>query len=152
MALIFLFFKKFLNLMFVGPHHSDPCIIYQVYIIDFGLAKRYRDSTTNRHIPYRYPSGLNYVSLTWFPILTCFLVVGILFSPEFASVLFYLDFYFTRTKVGVSFCLGPFSPVWFIIWINLTHQKVWECVWERETGGGVEKWISILFCTTWCLI
>lgn len=25
----------------------------QVYIIDFGLAKRYRDSTTNRHIPYR---------------------------------------------------------------------------------------------------
>lgn len=27
---------------------------YQVYIIDFGLAKRYRDATTNRHIPYRY--------------------------------------------------------------------------------------------------
>ncbi|PKI76261.1 hypothetical protein CRG98_003372 [Punica granatum] len=27
----------------------------QVYIIDFGLAKRYRDSVTNRHIPYRYP-------------------------------------------------------------------------------------------------
>lgn len=26
----------------------------QVYIIDFGLAKRYRDATTNRHIPYRY--------------------------------------------------------------------------------------------------
>ncbi|KAL3642948.1 Casein kinase 1-like protein 3 [Castilleja foliolosa] len=26
----------------------------QVYIIDFGLAKRYRDSTTNRHIPYRF--------------------------------------------------------------------------------------------------
>ncbi|PKI64010.1 hypothetical protein CRG98_015596 [Punica granatum] len=25
----------------------------QVYIIDFGLTKRYRDSTTNRHIPYR---------------------------------------------------------------------------------------------------
>ncbi|RZC75670.1 hypothetical protein C5167_051156 [Papaver somniferum] len=24
----------------------------QVYIIDFGLAKRYRESTTNRHIPY----------------------------------------------------------------------------------------------------
>ncbi|CAL9156621.1 unnamed protein product [Musa hybrid cultivar] len=27
----------------------------QVYIIDFGLAKRYRDSTTNRHIPYCLP-------------------------------------------------------------------------------------------------
>ncbi|CAL5393970.1 unnamed protein product [Camellia sinensis] len=25
----------------------------QVYIIDFGLAKRYRDPTTSRHIPYR---------------------------------------------------------------------------------------------------
>ncbi|KAI3901598.1 hypothetical protein MKW92_052220, partial [Papaver armeniacum] len=25
---------------------------FQVYIIDFGLAKRYRDATTNRHIPY----------------------------------------------------------------------------------------------------
>ncbi|KAI3694777.1 hypothetical protein L1987_77757 [Smallanthus sonchifolius] len=25
----------------------------QVYIIDFGLAKRYRDATTHRHIPYR---------------------------------------------------------------------------------------------------
>ncbi|XP_065021492.1 casein kinase 1-like protein 3 isoform X1 [Musa acuminata AAA Group] len=24
----------------------------QVYIIDFGLAKRYRDSTTNRHVPW----------------------------------------------------------------------------------------------------
>ncbi|OEL32210.1 Protein CASEIN KINASE I-LIKE 3 [Dichanthelium oligosanthes] len=31
---------------------------YQVYIIDFGLAKRYRDSTTNRHIPYRENKNL----------------------------------------------------------------------------------------------
>ncbi|XP_058114342.1 casein kinase 1-like protein 4 [Magnolia sinica] len=30
----------------------------QVYIIDFGLAKRYRDSTTNRHIPYRHNKNL----------------------------------------------------------------------------------------------
>ncbi|KAF8400844.1 hypothetical protein HHK36_014147 [Tetracentron sinense] len=30
----------------------------QVYIIDFGLAKRYRDSTTNRHIPYSLVSSL----------------------------------------------------------------------------------------------
>ncbi|NP_001151462.2 Casein kinase 1-like protein 3 [Zea mays] len=30
----------------------------QVYIIDFGLAKRYRDSTTNRHIPYRENKSL----------------------------------------------------------------------------------------------
>lgn len=29
------------------------CSNSQVYVIDFGLAKRYRDSTTNRHIPYR---------------------------------------------------------------------------------------------------
>ncbi|KAI3917215.1 hypothetical protein MKX01_015092 [Papaver californicum] len=30
----------------------------QVYIIDFGLAKRYRESTTNRHIPYRENKSL----------------------------------------------------------------------------------------------
>ncbi|GLT98540.1 hypothetical protein SLE2022_160400 [Rubroshorea leprosula] len=30
----------------------------QVYIIDFGLAKRYRDLTTNRHIPYRENKNL----------------------------------------------------------------------------------------------
>jgi len=30
----------------------------QVYVIDFGLAKRYRDSTTNRHIPYRENKNL----------------------------------------------------------------------------------------------
>ncbi|XP_042055590.1 casein kinase 1-like protein 3 [Salvia splendens] len=30
----------------------------QVYIIDFGLAKRYRDSTSNRHIPYRENKNL----------------------------------------------------------------------------------------------
>ncbi|KAJ6863015.1 hypothetical protein NC652_039779 [Populus alba x Populus x berolinensis] len=29
-----------------------------VYIIDFGLAKRYRDATTNRHIPYRENKNL----------------------------------------------------------------------------------------------
>ncbi|KAM7258064.1 hypothetical protein ACFE04_013805 [Oxalis oulophora] len=30
----------------------------QVYVIDFGLAKRYRDSTTHRHIPYRENKNL----------------------------------------------------------------------------------------------
>ncbi|XVF49139.1 hypothetical protein PTKIN_Ptkin03bG0244300 [Pterospermum kingtungense] len=30
----------------------------QVHIIDFGLAKRYRDSTTHRHIPYRENKNL----------------------------------------------------------------------------------------------
>uniref|UniRef100_A0A1S4ADA9 non-specific serine/threonine protein kinase n=1 Tax=Nicotiana tabacum TaxID=4097 RepID=A0A1S4ADA9_TOBAC len=30
----------------------------QVYIIDFGLAKRYRDPATNRHIPYRENKNL----------------------------------------------------------------------------------------------
>lgn len=30
----------------------------QVYIIDFGLAKRYRDPTTKRHIPYREKKNL----------------------------------------------------------------------------------------------
>lgn len=34
-------------------NHTNALYNGQVYIIDFGLAKRYRDSTTNRHIPYR---------------------------------------------------------------------------------------------------
>uniref|UniRef100_A0A2P2MLI8 Protein kinase domain-containing protein n=1 Tax=Rhizophora mucronata TaxID=61149 RepID=A0A2P2MLI8_RHIMU len=32
--------------------------VHQVYVIDFGLAKRYRDATTNRHIPYRENKNL----------------------------------------------------------------------------------------------
>ncbi|CAJ1973883.1 unnamed protein product [Sphenostylis stenocarpa] len=35
----------------------------QVYIIDFGLAKRYRDPNTNKHIPYRSSSVLCYKML-----------------------------------------------------------------------------------------
>jgi hypothetical protein len=30
--------------------------VLQVYIIDFGLAKKYRDPTTHQHIPYRLGS------------------------------------------------------------------------------------------------
>jgi hypothetical protein len=26
----------------------------QVYVIDFGLAKKYRDTSTHQHIPYRH--------------------------------------------------------------------------------------------------
>ncbi|CAI0390112.1 unnamed protein product [Linum tenue] len=35
----------------------------QVYIIDFGLAKRYRDAVSNRHIPYRRSPTSNSLSL-----------------------------------------------------------------------------------------
>ena len=28
--------------------------VMQVYVIDFGLAKKYRDLQTHKHIPYRY--------------------------------------------------------------------------------------------------
>lgn len=54
----------------VLPFSKSVLVIpYQVYIIDFGLAKRYRDATTNRHIPYRY-----------FLLYLCYLlVVGFLF-------------------------------------------------------------------------
>lgn len=31
--------------------------LVQVYIIDFGLAKKYRDPTTHQHIPYRSADG-----------------------------------------------------------------------------------------------
>uniref|UniRef100_A0A0D3D2N2 non-specific serine/threonine protein kinase n=2 Tax=Brassica TaxID=3705 RepID=A0A0D3D2N2_BRAOL len=35
----------------------------QVYIIDFGLAKKYRDSSTHRHIPYRFDDNPDYAYL-----------------------------------------------------------------------------------------
>lgn len=40
--------------MLLKPAHSEVDNIYQVYIIDFGLAKKYRDPSTHQHIPYRY--------------------------------------------------------------------------------------------------
>lgn len=43
-------------------NYSELNLWRQVYIIDFGLAKRYRDSTTNRHIPYRWVYSGWYVS------------------------------------------------------------------------------------------
>ena len=33
---------------------SNVLTSMQVYIIDFGLAKKYRDLQTHKHIPYRY--------------------------------------------------------------------------------------------------
>ncbi|PSS20854.1 Casein kinase 1-like protein [Actinidia chinensis var. chinensis] len=46
------------SLLFSVSHIFAIVITHQVYIIDFGLAKRYRDSTTNRHIPYRENKNL----------------------------------------------------------------------------------------------
>ena len=44
----------------------------QVYVIDFGLAKRYRDSTTNRHIPYRWANNCeSHISPWTFFIFFC---------------------------------------------------------------------------------
>lgn len=47
---VFFLLPLWLHLLIILCFHCA----YQVYIIDFGLAKRYRDATTNRHIPYRY--------------------------------------------------------------------------------------------------
>lgn len=33
-------------------------VLFQVYLIDFGLAKKYRDSHTKTHIPYREDKNL----------------------------------------------------------------------------------------------
>ena len=37
------------TVIFLNSHNS----LSQVYIIDFGLAKKYRDLQTHKHIPYR---------------------------------------------------------------------------------------------------
>jgi serine/threonine protein kinase len=47
----------------------------QVYIIDFGLAKKYRDSSTHQHIPYRWEDC--------FCLHTCIFVCGCVMSNTF---------------------------------------------------------------------
>jgi serine/threonine protein kinase len=40
------------------PPHATPTPTHQVHIIDFGLAKKYRDPKSHIHIPYRENKNL----------------------------------------------------------------------------------------------
>lgn len=46
--------------MFPGSrsYKSSSLLLVQVYMIDFGLAKKYRDTSTHQHIPYRWAEWL----------------------------------------------------------------------------------------------
>ena len=61
---------KFQNLspgfLFINDQYMMRCILFilQVYIIDYGLAKKYKDLQTHKHIPYRW-SILTDQVLTW---------------------------------------------------------------------------------------
>lgn len=44
------------NPLFSTPHIS--CFPHQLFIIDFGLAKKYRDTRTKMHIMYREDKNL----------------------------------------------------------------------------------------------
>jgi hypothetical protein len=46
--------------------------VLQVYIIDFGLAKKYRDPTTHQHIPYRLGFFLDWIAKCSF-LIACLL-------------------------------------------------------------------------------
>lgn len=37
---------------------TDVTFLLQLFLIDFGLAKKYRDSRTRQHIPYREDKNL----------------------------------------------------------------------------------------------
>jgi serine/threonine protein kinase len=39
-------------LVAADPHQKIDCSAPQIYLIDFGLARKYRDSRTHQHIPY----------------------------------------------------------------------------------------------------
>lgn len=64
------------------------CSDCQVYVIDFGLAKRYRDSATNRHIPYRWANDFkthcfrNYQFLFHFILIFAIVVIPVYFFDQ----------------------------------------------------------------------
>ena len=43
---------------YIHIHKSFDNIVFQVFLIDFGLAKKYRDSRSRQHIPYREDKNL----------------------------------------------------------------------------------------------
>lgn len=75
---VFFLLPLWLHLLIILCFHCA----YQVYIIDFGLAKRYRDATTNRHIPYRYFFFL-FFFLFWFMDICMIIHFGELFWTVF---------------------------------------------------------------------
>jgi len=67
----------------------------QVYLIDFGLSKRYVEPRTNQHIPYRTGKSLTGLflsrarasALAFFTLFSLFFSLFALFSPFFSRLL-----------------------------------------------------------------
>ena len=75
----------------LGVHRAEKLI----YLIDFGLAKRYRHPVTKQHIPYRENSGLGVVGTLRYASVNAHLGME-LSRRDDLEALFYMLIYFVR--------------------------------------------------------
>ncbi|XP_019089037.1 PREDICTED: casein kinase 1-like protein 3 [Camelina sativa] len=109
----------------------------QVYLIDFGLAKRYRDANTNRHIPYRENKNLTGTAR----YASCNTHLGIEQSRrDDLESLGYVLLYFLRGRCVLVLCKG--HPVEFASYFHYCHTLTFD---QRPDYGFLKRLFRDLF-------
>ncbi|RNF11284.1 casein kinase, partial [Trypanosoma conorhini] len=88
---------------------------HHVYIVDFGLAKKYRDPRTHQHIPYK--EGISCIVKYWFLFfcssyfwfLLLFIVTGASCRYDFFSLFLLRCLFFICSRIMLCFVVGVFA-------------------------------------------